>query len=191
MIKIYVTIIPIILAGVSNMVFTKTNIYKAHSKPIDCGKLYKDNRHILGNNKTFIGFASMVIFSIFWQVLWGLFCNYSSISHLNNFYLKFENTFVYNALIGTLLGFTYMVCELPNSFIKRRINILPGKTNNSPVGILFFFVDQFDSVLGIGLVIFLLSGISVLYTIAHIIIGGLTHVIVNLILLMLKIRKNL
>ena len=36
--------------------------------------------------------------------------------------------FTYNLLIGALLGLFYALFELPNSFLKRRLDIKPGKT---------------------------------------------------------------
>ena len=43
-------------------------------------------------------------------------------------YATRENTIGYNGIMGLLLGFAYAVFELPNSFIKRRVGITPGKT---------------------------------------------------------------
>ena len=45
---------------------------------------------------------------------------------------------------GLLVGFVFNLSELPNSFIKRRLNIPPGD-ESSP---LFFFVDHMDSTYG-------------------------------------------
>jgi len=36
-----------------------------------------------------------------------------------------------NALVGFALGFAYVLFELPNSFIKRRLDIAPGKQANN------------------------------------------------------------
>ena len=43
-------------------------------------------------------------------------------------YATRENTIGYNGIMGLSLGFVYAVFELPNSFIKRRVGITPGKT---------------------------------------------------------------
>ncbi|NER35037.1 MAG: CDP-archaeol synthase [Oscillatoria sp. SIO1A7] len=45
---------------------------------------------------------------------------------------------------GLLVGFIFNLSELPNSFIKRRLNIPPGDESN-PV---FFFIDHMDSTYG-------------------------------------------
>ncbi len=191
MTDIYITILPVIIAGVLNMVFTKTKIYKKYAKPIDFGKKFIDGHRVLGDNKTYIGFISMVIFAAFAQAFWGYVCGALGFENRNELYNLYNNTLIYNLLTGFLVGFLYMVCELPNSFIKRRLNIQPGKTNKGFVGALFFVVDQFDSVLGIGVAFYFLCGITFGRTILYILTGGLVHLAVNSVLLNLKIRNNL
>ncbi len=191
MINIYITILPVIVAGVLNMLFTKTMLYKALAKPIDLAKTCKDGRHIFGKNKTYIGFFSMVVFACFAQVIWGALCSVGGFESRNELYKLYNNAFLYNLLVGALFGFLYMICELPNSFIKRRIGIKPGKTDKSVVGFVFFIIDQFDSVIGIGAAIYFLCEINLAQTFVYIFVGGFTHVAVNSILLLLKVRKNL
>jgi hypothetical protein len=80
-----------------------------------------------------------------------------------------------------------MISELPNSFIKRRLDITPGKTKN----IWSFIVDQFDSIIGVMLLLYIFSDISFIKYIIYVLVGGLTHVIINLILYLTKVRKNI
>ena len=84
-----------------------------------------------------------------------------------------------------------MIFELPNSFIKRRLDIIPGKTDKGIKGMIFFLVDQFDSILGVILVLAIVSGISFREYVEYVLLGGFTHVVINLFLYILKIRKNL
>ena len=46
---------------------------------------------------------------------------------------------------GLLVGFIFNFSELPNSFVKRRLNIPPGDENNK----LFYFIDHIDSTYGV------------------------------------------
>lgn len=188
--NIYLTMMPLILAGVFNMIFTKTSIYKKLKFPIDNGKTLSDGKRIFGDNKTWIGFASMVLFSIFFQVIWGKLTGYFNFENNNELYIIYENTICFNILIGFLFGFTYMLCELPNSFIKRRIDIIPGKTDKGIKGILFFVIDQIDSLIGVFFVLMLFNGMSLSRYFLYLCIGALTHIIINLILFCLKIRRN-
>ncbi|MEM7593525.1 MAG: CDP-archaeol synthase [Cyanobacteria bacterium P01_A01_bin.83] len=46
---------------------------------------------------------------------------------------------------GLLVGFVFNLSELPNSFVKRRLDIPPGDETNK----LFYFVDHMDSTYGV------------------------------------------
>ena len=190
-ISMYLTLSSLILAGIANMIFTKTKLYKKYNKPIDFFMVCKDGRRIFGDNKTWIGFVSMVVFSVFFQVFIGLICNYFKLNQYNEFYLLHKNTFPYNILVGCLIGFAYMICELPNSFVKRRLDIQPGKTDKGFKGFVFFILDQIDSLIGVTFVLCLFSKITALKYISYIVLGAITHVCINLVLFVLKIRRNL
>ena len=42
------------------------------------------------------------------------------------------------------MGVTAMLGELPNSFVKRRLDIAPGKTTSGVLAVLFYVWDQID-----------------------------------------------
>ena len=178
-----VTIMPVILGGIFNMLFCKTNFYRAHNAPIDGGRTLGDGKRIFGENKTFAGFAGMIDFCMIFQVLTGLVCIVSSLS--SELYTHHANTLIFNLYTGFLLGFAYMICELPNSFVKRRLDISPGKTR-SPLS---FVIDQIDSVIGVAFVICLFSGLWQHYFM-YIVLGGAIHIAVNFVLYRLKIRRD-
>jgi hypothetical protein len=52
-------------------------------------------------------------------------------------------------LVGLLVGLGTVLGELPNSFLKRRLDIAPGTRRRSPGGIALAVLDQGDLVLGI------------------------------------------
>lgn len=189
--KMYMTLMPVILAGICNMFFVKTTFYKRFNKPMDGGRCLKDNRRILGENKTWIGFLGMVVFGAILQLIWGEMSLYfPDIQAANYLYIKHSNMAHYNILVGALLGFSYMLFELPNSFIKRRLAIRPGKTEQGIRGV-FFLVDQVDSLFGVALVVALFGVITLGQYFLIIVLGAFTHIGVNLILYGLHIRKNL
>lgn len=190
-ISMYVTMVPLILGGIANMIFTKTRIYKKNKYPIDFNIRLKDGNRLFGENKTFIGFISMIVFVMLFQNLWGALCNITKIERLNDWYLIYQNNITINTITGFIIGLVYMVSELPNSFIKRRISIPSGKTVNGFKGKIFLIIDQIDSLIGVFIVLKIVSGISVMKTLLYILIGGLTHIIINITLHKLKIRKNI
>lgn len=187
----YVTAMPVLLGGVSNMVFTKTPLYRNHRAPIDGGRLWRDGKRIFGDNKTRIGFGSMVALTAAWQAAWGGVCARNGWNAMHDLYRTGRNTLARNLGVGTLCGLAYAVCELPNSFVKRRLDIRPGKTEGGAVGTAFFVVDQIDSLLGVFLVLKLLTGTSWQRYAQFLVLGAGTHVGVNYALYRLKIRKNL
>lgn len=191
LLKMYLTMSPLILAGISNMVFTKTNIYKKLRKPIDNNKILKDGQRVFGDNKTWIGFVSMVIFYCVFQIICGIVCNYFCLNTYNELYNIQNNTVLLNCIFGILCGLIYMILELPNSFIKRRLHIASGQTESSFKGILFFVIDQIDSLIGVMLILSIFSNIGLFGYIRYLIVGGITHIFINLILFSLKVRKNI
>ena len=40
----YATLMPVVIAGAANMLFTKTQLYRSHSSPIDGGKSFSDGK---------------------------------------------------------------------------------------------------------------------------------------------------
>lgn len=191
MLRLYLTMGSLILAGIANMIFTKTTLYKKYSFPIDFNKTAWDKKPIFGKNKTWIGFFSMIVFCIFFQVLCGIICNLCNLNQYNDLFRCNENTIPFNSLFSFLVGFTYMFCELPNSFIKRRIGIEAGKTNRGFIGAIFFILDQIDSLLGVMLILALFTDIGFIGYLQYLTMGAVTHITVNLILFSIKIRKNI
>ncbi len=183
----YITLMPVILAGILNMVFVKTPLYRRFRTPMDGGLVWKDGRRVFGDNKTWIGFFSMIVISVLTSIVWGGICKAASFENLNELFKTYDNNIVYNALVGLYFGLSYMLFELPNSFIKRRLDITPGKTQN----LLFFVIDQVDSLFGVMLILFVTSRIPLWKYFFYIFLGGFTHISVNLILYKLKIRRNL
>lgn len=189
--NMYITTFSIILSGILNMIFTKTNFYKKFKKPIDGGKNMKDGKRIFGNNKTWIGFISMSIICMFCQLIWGFICNICNLVSRNELYILYDNNLKFNLIVGFCFGFIYMLFELPNSFIKRRFNIEPGKTIRGFKGFFFFIFDQVDSLIGVFLLLYYLSSLTLGEYLNYIILGGITHIIINFILYKLNIRRNL
>lgn len=188
----YITMMPVILAGISNMIVVKRKWFKKRATPIDNGKALKDGKRVFGSNKTWLGFWTMVGCSIITHIVWGLWCkHFEGLQDRNQLYLYYGNTLLYNAIVGAVMGIAYMVFELPNSFIKRRLDIADGKTEKGLKGKLFFVIDQLDSMFGVILVLAVVSKISFWQYINYVLLGGLTHICVNLVLYKLKIRRNL
>jgi len=188
----YATLMPVVIAGAANMLFTRTQLYCAHNSPIDGGRSLSDGKRIFGDNKTWAGFFGMIAANCITQILWGMLTlSSSALNSKNELYHNFGNTLLFNAAAGALFGLVYVLCELPNSFIKRRIGIQPGRTAHGFKGLMFFIIDQIDSLIGVVLVLALLTGLTFTQYIQYILLGAATHIGLNLTLYKLRIRKNI
>ena len=190
-VMLYYTLLTSIVAGIVNSIFCKKDIFKRINTPIDNNKVLKDGKRLFGANKTWKGFVGYIIFNIIFSILFGLLTKVFKLDNLNYFYVNNDNTLLFNLLIGLLLGFAYALFELPNSFIKRRIGIQPGKNPEGLKKVFFIFLDQADSVFGIMIVLWLFYDIGLIKYLLFVLIGAITHIIINMLLYLLKLRKNM
>src|SRR5688572_19354487 len=109
---------PVLLGGVSNMVFVKMPALDRLKRPIDAGRCAPDGRRILGDNKTWKGLAGMIALSAWWSVLID--------GAIGQLAWPVAPAPFEPVLLGALLGLAYSLAELPNSFAKRRLDIAPG-----------------------------------------------------------------
>lgn len=190
-IQLYITLLGSVLAGVINSIFCKLNILKCLKVPMDFNKNFIDGKRILGDNKTWKGFVGYIVFNIISAILFGWIWRITKLEHLNFFYINHENTIIYNLYIGFLLGLFYAVFELPNSFLKRRLDIEPGKTINGKKKLFFIILDQADSVFGVALVVWLFYPIGIWVYSMCVVVGTITHLLINMMLYLLHLRKNM
>jgi Putative integral membrane protein DUF46. len=147
--KLVFLILPVILAGVSNMIFMKRPILQSWRIPMDGGKVLADGERLFGDNKTWKGFVGMIIFMAFWMWMFEIWAKHSpAISELSLIpYTTFH--FPFNGLFyGAIWGLGYVLAELPNSYLKRRMKIQPGKSAEGKYKLFFTILDQSDSVIG-------------------------------------------
>lgn len=191
-ISMYITLIPPILAGIANMIWCKANILKKINKPIDFGKSLKDGKRLFGDNKTWKGFLGYIVLNMIITIIVGLICIHNEYLQEHNFlYAYRNNTILYNTLIGIGLGLGYALFELPNSFLKRRLSIVPGKRANGKGKYFFAILDQADSVFGCVLVVCLVYKMSIGMFFSYVLLGTLTHLILNVLLYLAHLRKNI
>lgn len=190
--QMYISLMPAVFAGILNMIWCKLPVCEALRKPIDGGKNFFDGKRILGCNKTWKGFLGMILFGSITTVIWGFICSKSNYLTLNNYiYVNYQNSLSYNLLMGALFGFAYALFELPNSFLKRRLDIKPGKTISGIKKVFFIFFDQADSVFGCVLIICFVYNMSIWFYFLYVLIGAITHILLNILLYLLKLRKNM
>ena len=190
-VSLYISLLPVIVAGVVNAAFCHSKIFAFADKPIDDDKKFVDGRRIFGDSKTVKGFAGYVLFSMIFTVVWGFICAATPYLESHNFfYATHANSVMFNLWIGFLLGFAWALFELPNSFLKRRLNIKSSQGATGAKGVIFAILDQADSIFGVVLVIAIFYPISVMWYFAFVAIGAATHLLFNFLLFAMKLRKR-
>ena len=167
---IYLFIIPGIIGNVIHMIIVKKNLFSFFAHPV--------SSELFGENKTLRGF-------VFLPLLIGLFCFVDSI-----LLGPFSMNYITDLLIGVGLGLSYMLAELPNSFIKRRIGIAPGKTSNK-FRSLQLIIDKTDSL--IGACIFYLFAMNRSYheILLLFLVSFILHVSISYFLVLMKFKKSI
>lgn len=183
------TMLPVILGGVGNMIWVKTPYWRAAQKPMDAGRHWRDGKRLFGDNKTWKGFWGMVVLTAMsttafqWLALQFPATESWSIVPLTTFRWPAGGL-----LVGALWGLAYVLFELPNSFVKRRIGIAPGSNASGLTGHFFKLIDQIDSVIGCVLVMPLFSPITWEQGLALIVLATVIHLIVNVLLYLVGLK---
>ena len=161
-------ILPGIIANMSPVLFSKVNFL---DYPVDFGKLIGGKR-ILGDNKTFRGLFFGVLFAVVtaFIMVW---------IPVNTIYkISFSNFFI----VGLLSGFGALVGDMIESFIKRMLNIAPGKA--------LIPFDEIDHILGALLSLSILFTIPLVPAVWVVVFAIPIHIIINMVGFKLKLRKN-
>ncbi len=161
-----ITAVPLAVSGVIHMIIVKMDILSGLKKPI--------SNKWFGANKTWRGVFVMVALNAL--MMWFL----SVIGNVN------VNRPLF---LGAMLGLGYIVFELPNSFMKRRLGIRPGgeSTENR---YLFHLIDKMDSAFGVSLLYFFLGYVDGSMASMIFVFGVGIHLILSMLLYMLRIKKE-
>jgi len=164
--------LPLIVGGILHMVVVKTDALSYLKIPL--------HQSWFGANKTWRGIIVMPLLTMLGVALAKLLEQVWQLSFLENYHWF---------TLGLILGIGYVIPELPNSYIKRRMGITPGQmSEHSPW--LFSIIDQADSVIGC-VVVYALLGIGEWSIWLFLIFFGTgVHLLLNLILWSLRLRKN-
>jgi hypothetical protein len=160
--------LPLVISGGLHMAVVKLDLLSALKVPI--------HRVWFGGNKTWRGLIVMALTSalgvwLTWLVWPQEFGGWNPL------------------VLGSLLGLAYAIAELPNSFVKRRLGIAPGKRPAHHTT-WFTLADQADSAIGCALVYAWALRLSVATVLLLVTVGPAIHLIVNYSLYLLNLRKE-
>ena len=95
------------------------------------------------------------------------------------------------ALLGVAAGLAFMLAELPNSFLKRRLSVAPGEIPGEGLGrVLFVLLDRFDSVVGVLILVSLLVPLPVMTWVYVLLIGPGVHALFSTLLYRLGVKAR-
>jgi hypothetical protein len=161
-----IVLLPLILTSTIHMILVKYKILELLNKPIW--------NYGFGTNKTLRGLLLVPIIN---ALIVGIISCFVEISFISPF------------LLGYLLGIAYLLAELPNSFLKRRLGIGSG-ISGTRYKYLFYVLDKTDSSFGVTLSYSLLAGLNFNMGIKLFLANSIMHTVVAFILIKLKIKKG-
>jgi hypothetical protein len=94
-----------------------------------------------------------------------------------------------NAWTGALFGLIYLISELPNSWIKRRLGIMAGQ-KSAKFPLLFLLMDKMDSALGVTITALLLFSWTWTEALVFLALAICVHIFFSIVLVLFKIKKS-
>ncbi|MDR0432976.1 MAG: CDP-archaeol synthase [Bifidobacteriaceae bacterium] len=190
----FVTLMPALLAGITNMIWVRLPVAKALLRPIDGGRIWRDGRALFGPNKTWKGLVGMVVLAAAFSLIWGWICAaHEPIGSHHRIYAAFGDSWSVSLIWGLAIGAVYAACELPNSFLKRRLDVTPGHTArraSTPTRLGLVILDQCDSVTGMVLLSWWPATLRPVEAGCWIALGGVTHLATNNLLYAVHLRRS-
>jgi hypothetical protein len=133
-------------AGVAHTLWLRASWSQRFALPLDGGLTFR-NRRLFGDNKTVRGLRILIpTVGLIWLCFGLLREALPDRLRAGAWALPAWSY----AVIGPAAGAGFMLAELPNSFLKRQLDIAPGSAPEQPaLRALCLVVDRFDSTLGL------------------------------------------
>lgn len=140
---------PIVIAGLIHVGVIKLRLMPGLARIRLDGGLTFRGRTLFGENKTLRGAVTLIVatMAVVAIQVWAT----SGSAWATNLQPLFQQQ--HPLVWGALLGTGYVLGELPNSFVKRQLGIAPGETAHNSSRIVFWTVDQLDSIAGMFLLL--------------------------------------
>lgn len=183
-------LIPLIVSNVLHMVLLKKNGLTSLCIPL--------NSTLFGPNKTlrgflFVPFVNGILYLVVnWPGGWllsGLSPEYYLQKEINIGDINFLNLLLLQASIGAVYGLFYMLFELPNSWIKRRMGIASGESSTR-FRWFFTLLDKTDSAIGVSLFFGFLNDFNIEMMLQFFICASSLHFGISGLLVLSKIKKS-
>ena len=183
-------LIPLIVSNVLHMVLVKKNGLTSLCIPL--------NSTLFGPNKTlrgflFVPFVNGILYLVVnWPGGWllsGLSSEYYLQQEINIGDINFLNLLLMQESIGAVYGLFYMLFELPNSWIKRRMGIASGESSTR-FRWFFTLLDKTDSAIGVSLFFGFLNDFNIEMMLQFFLCASSLHFGISGLLVLSKIKKS-
>ncbi len=176
---------PLVGGAIVHGVVMRQNWFSSLTKPIDFGAVFRGKR-IFGPNKTFRG---ILVNGAGTALFMGLQATVFHESFQAYEYFDYAATNCW--LLGFILGVASMLSELPNSFVKRQLDVPSGSTASGFLLPIFYVIDQIDLLVGSWIVLAFVMDVTVERVLLSLIIVIVIHQLINFIGYALGMRKTL
>ena len=176
--------LPLVFAAAVAGIVIERDLMRWLRRPIDYG-LSLGGRRLFGDNKTWRG----VLVAVTCSAVFAAFQEHA-IGDAVGELLVVQWSRVPSALFGALMGLGAMLGELPNSFVKRRLGVAPGRTTTGPWSLAFYVWDQVDLLFGAWLLISWWVNPSALLVGASFALALLVHPAVSFVGWLIGARKS-
>lgn len=171
---------PLLLAALAGGLCIKHDWLNRLKRPLDLGLSFRGKR-VFGEHKTWRG---LLIHTVFCTLGAWVQARIQETGHLPA-WLPLCDYGRCGLPVGLALGLGMTFGELPNSFLKRQLGILPGKRKKGILGWALFLFDQVDLAIGIWIFLFFLIKPSlwlVLWSLAlavplHLLVSGIGYTV--------------
>jgi hypothetical protein len=153
--KVSYVVSPLLLGLIFHGLCIKFGWLTQLSRPIDQGLTVRGKR-LFGENKTYRGLAVVAIgTAIGFALQFAL--HQLGVAHELEI-LDYGRPAV--VALGFSIGVAAMLSELPNSLLKRQLDIAPGGAGGGIAGVLFYVLDQVDMLIGVWIVLGFAAGVT-------------------------------
>lgn len=177
-------IAPLLVAGAVLAPVIKLDLVPSLARPLDLGRSFRGCR-IFGTNKTWRGVLVMSGVSVLIVLAQSRLYDIEAFRAVSM--LDYHRT---NPLVlGLVLGLSYSLSELPNSFAKRRLGIAPGAVSGRH-RVVQYVIDQADSPAGgtLALALFLGTGAETLLLVFA--VGFCLHVAMDRLYFLFAVKRR-
>jgi CDP-2,3-bis-(O-geranylgeranyl)-sn-glycerol synthase len=175
------------IAGAAHVIWVRWARTGLLLTPVDLGHSFR-GRRIFGDNKRLRGFIVLPL------VAAGTFAIVAANLHRLPPSLTdglWQLSTLQSAGIGLAAGLAFMLAELPNSFVKRRLGIAPGQVPGKGWSrAACLLLDRFDSALGVLVVVSVLAPVPAMTWLWVLLIGPGLHALFSALLFRIGVKER-